>query len=208
MASASIGFRHCDWKQKTQIQQAHQAVKERSFELVDEENGIYKYNLVWVADNYIKKYGYQPSTRWNFVNHARTYQKLHGKIAVNLKKMKHKLVQGFIYSCQTARDQNCQSNGGVVAYTKHFGSRVENKIYLCPGFFRESHNGKETTLFHELSHLAAETDHYFGSIFDDQGMLKQAEDAYFFERMYNSKLENYLYRHSWGFLWTSPLITN
>lgn len=207
LAESSINFRNCDWKQKAQVLHAHEAVKERSSELLNQRNGIDKYNLVWVANNYIKKNGFKPSTRWNFVDHARTYQRFHAKISHNLKKMKQKLDQGFVYSCQTARDRNCQSNGGVVAYTKRFGRRVENKIYLCPGFFKESHNGKETTLFHELSHLAADTDHYFGSVFDDQGMLKQADDAYFFERMYNNELENYLYRHSWGFLWTSPLIT-
>lgn len=199
-----IGFSGCHKSYKTSLKVLHRDLAERVFELSHIKEGIRKYSLNWVLRNYIRPEGRQSSTRFKYKTHAATYVKFHDLLITGMENMRSKIRGGFSYFCRTERDKRCAGDGGTIAYVLNLGPYTFNRIYLCPEFWRGDRVDQLRTLLHELSHLAADTEHYFGSIFTDEGMIEQTNDAYFYENMMHNELEWVLKRNSWGFLWMKP----
>ncbi|MCO4795007.1 MAG: hypothetical protein KC493_14925 [Bacteriovoracaceae bacterium] len=205
-AIGRIGFSGCHSSYKRSLKVLHRDLAKKVSELNDSKEGIRKYNLPWVIRNFIRPEGRSASTRFQYNNHAATYVKFHDLLTNGLAKMKTKVGSGYSYYCRTERDKRCSGGGGTIAYVLNLGPYTFNRIYLCPEFWKGDRNDQLRTLFHELSHLAADTDHYFGTIFNDLGMIEQTNDAYFYERMVFNDLEWLLKRNSWGFLWMKPRV--
>ncbi|TNF00711.1 MAG: hypothetical protein EP326_06110 [Deltaproteobacteria bacterium] len=203
-AVGRIGFSGCHASYKQSLKVLHRDLAEKVFELNHVQEGIRKYSLNWVLNNYIRPDGRRSSTRFQYKTHAATYVKFHDLLVTGLGKMGTKVRGGYSYYCRTERDQRCAGGGGTIAYVLNLGPYTFNRIYLCPEFWKGDRNEQLSTLFHELSHLAADTDHYFGSIFNDEGMIQQTNDAYFYEKMMHNELSWVLERNSWAFLWMKP----
>tara|TARA_R110002073_G_scaffold288250_1_gene452987 strand:- start:202 stop:561 length:360 start_codon:yes stop_codon:yes gene_type:complete len=116
--------------------------------------------------------------------------------------MTSKTRSGYTYQCSSAAVRHCQGGGGVQAYVLFLFGSPYNKIHFCPLFFNGTMNEMEETILHELSHLAAKTDHYFGSIMNDKGMIESTNDAYLYGRMMHWSIEGLMKMSSWGFIWT------
>jgi hypothetical protein len=200
---ANIGFSKCHTSYQRSLINIHRDITKRLIELTDRREGIRKYSLGWVRRNFIQPEGRVASTRFKFKNHARTYVTLQSKLATSLELMKSKMQTGFKYYCRTNRDKRC-NNGEVQAYVLNLGPYTYNRIYLCPSFLKSDREDQQQTIMHELSHLAADTEHFTQTIFTDEGMIEQANDAYFYEKLVLSELDWVLKRNSWGFLWLKP----
>ncbi len=203
-AVGRIGFSGCHASFKTSLKVLHRDLAERVYDLTNPKEGIKKYSLNWVLNNYIRPDGRRSSTRFQYKHHAATYVKFHDLLSTGLHNMATKIRGGYSYYCRTERDKRCAGGGGTIAYVLNLGPYTFNRIYLCPEFWKGDRNEQLSTLFHELSHLAADTNHYFGTIFTDEGMIEQTNDAYFYERMMNNELSWVLERNSWAFLWMKP----
>jgi len=175
-----IGFSGCHTSYKTSLKVLHRDLSQRVFELNNTHQGIKKYDLRWVLQNFVRPDGRRASTRFQYQNHAATYVKFHDALTLGLSRMNSKVKSGYSYYCRTERDKRCSGGGGTIAYVLNLGPYTFNRIYLCPEFWKGDRNDQLRTLLHELSHLAADTDHYFGSIFSDAGMIEQTNDAYFY----------------------------
>lgn len=195
----ALSFRGCTNSQKKTITAAHVNVKKRLGELLDVRTGIPFYNLRNIINEKVKPEKRIPSKR--YTNHNQTYATFHSKLTSNLRKMQTKVNSGYTYQCSSASVRHCQGGGGVQAYVLFLFGRPYNKIHFCPLFFKSDMRDMEQTILHELSHLAANTEHYFGSIFNDQGLIKSTNDAYLYGRMMHWGVEGMMKVNSWGHIW-------
>jgi hypothetical protein len=199
-ALTRIRYSSCNSSYKRTLTGLHQQMAFRIFELNHEREGIKKYNLKYVLQNYVRAENRIPNERFEYTNHNQAYRNFHGQMVKNLSLMKQKIQKGYKYKCLSNRNKQCE-DGMVYAYVLRIGRIALNKIYLCPTFFKEDTRTQAKTLLHELSHLAADTDHYYGTVFTDAGLLKEAQDAGFYERMMFQDLGKYLKDNSWRYLW-------
>lgn len=193
----SISIKGCHPSYKKTVESLQPDLLKRLKELNDRREGIPLYTLPYVRRNFVEANNRQPSPRYN--QHNRTYSSFHNKVKNVVTKMQTKMEKGFTYVCKGNRSR-CKG-GEVYAYVLFLGKIPLNKIYLCESFFKEDRNEQLRTTMHELSHLAGDTGHYFGTIFNDAGMVEEANNAYFYEKLMFNDHERILRRQVWGFLW-------
>lgn len=198
-----IGFSGCHSSYQKTINVHHRDLAKRIYEINGPRDGIRQYSLAWVQENFIEPEDRKPSTRFKFSNHNQLYRNLHGKLVTAFGQMKSKIDGGYKYYCRTNRDKRC-GDGQVYAYVLNLLNYTYNRIYLCPAFWKTNREEQLETMLHELSHLAADTDHYLGTIFTNVGMMNQSIDAYFYQKFMFNEVEWVLKRNSWGFLWMKP----
>jgi hypothetical protein len=197
----SLGFKKCNDSQVRSIEQLNRDLVQRLRELTNLRTGIHHYSYAYVLRHFIVPDGRVASP--DYKNAAMAYHNFQQKIKSNLDKLLEKERRGFSYQCQSIRNAQCKGDQ-TYAYVMRLGDYAINKIYLCPAFFKEDRNEQLRTLLHELSHLAANADHYFGDTFSDAGLLLEAGNAYFFEKLMFNDLEQILKRNAWVFLWRKP----
>lgn len=198
----AISISGCNSSYKTTVQSLQPDLMKRLEELNDQRTGIPLYTLNHVRRNYVEVNNRQPSPRYK--QHNRTYTSFHSKVQTVVSQMQRKMTKGFTYVCKGNRSR-CKG-GEVYAYVLFIGKIPLNKIYLCDSFFKEDRNEQLKTSMHELSHLAGDTEHYFGSIFTDAGMVEEATNAYFYEKLMFNDHEEILRRQVWGFIWNRRVI--
>lgn len=196
---ARISFSGCSPSEVKDIQAAHDSVNHRLNEVLDPRTGVPTFTLNYILENKVKADSLIPSQK--FKNHNTTYRTFHSKVSSALTLMKNKMNNGFIYKCMPERERRCAPATGVQAYVLFIFNRPYNRIHFCPIFFDGDSREKENTIMHELSHLAALTDHYMGTIFSDEGMIASTNDAYLYGQIMHTPLEQFWKRSSWGFIW-------
>lgn len=187
----------CHTSYKKTIESLQPELVQRLSELNDRRDGIPLFTLPYVRRNFVEANNRNPSPRYN--DHNRTYVSFHNKVKNVVSKMQTKVQKGFTYVCKGSKGR-CKG-GEVYAYVMFLGNYAINKIYLCESFFKEDHEEQLRTTMHELSHLAGNTKHYFGTIFNDAGMVEEANNAYFYEKLMFNDHEQIFRRQVWGFLW-------
>jgi len=187
----------CHSSYKRTVESLQPDLIKRLEELNDRREGIPLFTLPYVRRNFVEANNRNPSPRYS--THNRTYSSFHSKVSTVVSKMQAKLKSGFTYVCKGERGR-CKG-GEVYAYVMFLGNFPLNKIYLCDSFFKEDREEQLRTSMHELSHLAGKTEHYFGTIFNDAGMLEEANNAYFYEKLMFNDHEQIFRRQVWGFLW-------
>lgn len=193
----AVSYSGCNASYKRTVQSLQPDLIQRLEELNDRREGIPLFSLPYVRTNFVEALNRKPSPKYK--HHNRTYVQFHNKVKDVVSKMQTKMKKGFTYVCKGNKGR-CKG-GEVYAYVLYLGNRAFNRIYLCESFFKEVREDQMRTLMHELSHLAGDTQHYFGSIFTDAGMVEEANNAYFYEKLMYNDHENIFRRHVWGFLW-------
>lgn len=196
-SAKAISTSGCNSSYKRVIQDLQPELIQRLAELNDRRLGIPLYTLPFVRKNFVEANNRSPSPKYK--QHNRTYTRFHSKVRDVVRQMQTKVQKGFTYVCK-GNSGRCKG-GEVYAYVMSLGNYTFNKIYLCEAFFQEDHNEQLRTTMHELSHLAGDTQHYFGTIFNDAGMVEEANNAYFYEKLMFNDHERIFRRHVWGFLW-------
>lgn len=189
----------CNSLQRKAIQSAHQNVQQRVAEL-NQIDGLRQYSFEEVEQKYLIPEARIPSPR--FKNHQATYKAWHLGVSQVFKKVQAKIRSSYRYDCMSARSSRCSESDGVYAYVLFLFGKPHNRIHLCPLYFKQRIRNQETTLLHELTHLAANTDHFMGSIFSDQGMRTSVTDAYLYGKIMHQDLEKFVKMNSWGVMWS------
>lgn len=123
-----------------------------------------------------------------------------------LSKMNAASQRGVNFQCTNDRtDRHCQG-GEVLAYVLYGpGGQSYPMIYLCTGFFRTPGNtrGMAETVFHELSHYAANTEDYGLDWWTPKhlNLSRGAMDAYHYGQFMNRDARQLLRTSIWSFLW-------
>ncbi len=110
--------------------------------------------------------------------------------------------KGISFQCSTSSDRRC--NDGVIAYVVFLFNRPIKTIHLCPIFWNDSHDGRLSTLFHELSHYSASTFDYAGDWWngkDNINAVRGAKDAYHLQEFYYKNTDMILKRMIWNWWW-------
>jgi hypothetical protein len=123
-----------------------------------------------------------------------------------LSKMSAASQRGVNFQCTNDRtDRHCQG-GEVIAYVLYGPSgQSYPMIYLCTGFFRFPTNtpSMAETVFHELSHYAANTEDYALDWWmpKNLNLARGAMDAYHYGQFMNRDARQLLRTSIWSFLW-------
>jgi hypothetical protein len=196
---AAPRFASCNSSETRTLKNIDQNVNHRFDQILDTKTGVPYWNLENVKNEYVIAQDREPNPR--FKNSDGTYKRFHSTFLRNLRLMNSKIKNGITYKCDSSFwAKNCRS-GEVYAYVLFYGDRPEQKIHLCPIFFDENTISQQDTVLHELSHLAANTDHYMGTVFNDAGMIKSTTDAYLYEQFMDGDIFKALKRNSFGLLY-------
>ena len=198
-SAQALSFRGCNSPQQARISKLHQTLRLNVAKAAHPTTGISKYSYSRVKRDYLDPQGLVPSPR--FKTHARTYTRFHARASEVIRGMKNKVNQGYAYHCVSASNRYCSGGGGTLAYVLDILGRTLNRIHFCPLFFTSPEYDQNETMLHELSHLGGDTLHYFGTSFTDAGMVKSANDAFFYGRMAHRDMENGIRFNSWGLMW-------
>jgi hypothetical protein len=197
-AMAKSSIRGCNSSQVRSIRNVHLQVAKRLKDLTDPKTGIAQWDYLTLQREVLTPMKRIPNPKYR--NPVSTYRQFHRKASQVLYSMDRKLKTGFTYQCSSTRSRHCRN--GTYAYVLfNWRNQPYNSIYFCPMYFRTTTLDQVDTLQHELSHLAASTDHYLGSNRTDAGIIKGANDAYFYGRLEAAHLEKQLKLAAWGFLW-------
>ena len=121
-------------------------------------------------------------------------------------KMKSESDKGINFECKSdAAEAHCR-NGEVQAYVlASMSGRSYPVVYLCSGYFKNLNDvsGAVTTMFHELSHYAADTEDYGLDWWNAKNpdILRGANDAYHYQMFATRDLDSTLKRNIWYWLW-------
>ena len=123
-----------------------------------------------------------------------------------LSKMNAASLRGVNFQCTSDRtDRHCRG-GEVMAYVLYgAGGQSYPMIYLCTNFFSSAGNtrGMAETVFHELSHYAANTEDYGLDWWTPKNLnlARGAMDAYHYGQFMNRDARQLLRTSIWSFLW-------
>ena len=170
--------------------------------ILSKKSGIPYYDINYVLNEYVKPKGRVPSPK--FKNPIETYSRYHASLVRNFQKMQSKIKSVIKYKCESSFWSKRCRGGEVVAYVLFYGNKPEQAIRVCPTFFKESRGSQNSTILHELSHLAAFTDHYDGTIFSDRGLLASSNDAYLFEQFMSGDILRKLLVNSFAHMFRMP----
>lgn len=197
---AKATFKNCNYSDQRTIQSLHTDMLEELKDLNQRSQGVPLYNLSYIKREYIYPESRIPTKK--FPDPNSTYRKFHSKVTQVLSLMNKTARKGYKYTCHNQRQKRCRN--GVYAYVLFLFNMPYGGVNLCPLFFELSRDDMADTLMHELSHLAAKTDHYMGTIFTPEGMIQSANDAYLYGRMKADRLERFFKFNSWGHMWRVP----
>ncbi|MGE4107384.1 MAG: M35 family metallo-endopeptidase [Bacteriovoracia bacterium] len=194
----------CSTTQAGQLRVAAKTVLEKSRTLVPPAADISKYSMEYVQKNYIEAKGRVP--RWFAGDPSRTERAYTDYLAGMqrvLSAMNRDAEAGYELRCVTNSDRQC-SDGDTMAYVYYIAGHRLPRIYVCPLFFNNSPTSQASTIFHELSHYAADTDH---GDFSKPASLEQLRtsymDAYHIEPLMYRSLEKHM-EFMWAQMWIPP----
>lgn len=192
----AYGIQSCTSQQGIKVREAEMLLRQRLDQIEQEWPQM---DLASVKRDFIDPNHRQwiPGSRWN-----QTYETYWQDMARVFKQMRNKIAGGLNFQCQGAQDNQCRK--GTIAYVMVIFGRPREVVYLCPAFFED---GMYTsTLFHELSHYAANTEDYVldWSNLEKSDLKRGAKDAYHLETFMNNPIELILKRTIW--LWWWPKI--
>lgn len=198
VAFAKVKYKNCNRSDQRTLESLHADLIEELKDLNRRTDGVPQYNLSYIKREYIYPQDRVPAKK--FSRPSQTYMTFHSKVKDVVSKMNQSAQKGYKYTCHTQRQKRCKG-GEVYAYVLFIFNYSYGGINICPNFFEKSKEEMLDTLLHELSHLAASTDHYMGTIMTPEGMIESANDAYLYGGMRASKLERFFKFNSWGHMW-------
>jgi hypothetical protein len=119
----------------------------------------------------------------------------------SLRKMLEVANEGINFQCHTQQSGRCRE--GVEAYVLFYFNRPQKRIHLCPSFNQRELKAKTQTVFHELSHLAANSEDLALSWWQKEGsnLQQAAQDAYHLESFMYGDLIAIHQRLIWNWWW-------
>lgn len=128
-----------------------------------------------------------------------SYQTYWQEMGTVMRLMKEKADRGLNFQCESASNRQCKE--GAIAYVMVIFNRPRQMIYLCPEFFTDG--SYETTILHELSHYAANTQDYALDWWNvEKSDLKRgAKDAYHVEEFMRKEVPEVLKKSIWMWWW-------
>jgi hypothetical protein len=195
---AGMTYSGCNRSDKRTLQSIHTDLVEELKDLNQRVDGVPQYHLGYIKGQYVYPQDRVPAKK--FPDPNTVYRTFHNKVKNVVSKMNSTAKKGYKYTCHKASQKRCK-NGSVYAYVLFILDWSYGGINICPTFFEKSKDEMLDTLLHELSHYAASTEHYMGTIMTPEGMIESANDAYLYGRMRASSLEKFFKFNSWGHMW-------
>jgi hypothetical protein len=168
---------------------------EANVRMLNHHSQIPSWTLSRITKEVIIPKNLRPATR--FPQAPDVYKDFFNQLTKNLKKLEQKKRPRHL--CM--QDKGRCSGGDTIAYVLDYFGYIPARIYFCSNFFEMSDQQKVRTYWHEISHYALKTQHYFGTIYNREGFLKQLDDAYFYEKLSRVKAADFISRQIIPILW-------
>jgi len=192
-------IRGCSTQQANAIRSAELAVASRLQFVMTE---FPKFNLEYVHQNFLIPTN-RPFTSGSKEN--QNYEIYLQKMLSVFSRMQNATQSGVNFECKDSNDEPQCQNGEVMAYVLFYGAHADPNMYLCSGYFAANHGDADRveTMFHELSHYAADTDDLALSWLSPKNfqILRAPDDAYHIQNFSAGLIQDNLRRQIWFWNW-------
>lgn len=195
LSNTTFAYRGCNEQEIKAIQNSERAVLSR---LVVLNRDWKQVNLMGVKKNFI-----DPQNRkWtNRDPKHYEYQNYWYEMAEVWSKMQDKFFE-VEFVCKTANSRFCK-NSDTIAYVNFILGVARPKINVCPRFFNSLLSDQSSTIFHELSHYAVNTEDSAmdWAEGDSINLSGASKDAYHIEQFMDQDPIGILRRVIWTWFW-------
>ncbi len=157
-----------------------------------------KKNLGMDHMSYVKEHYLIPKNISESADKNQRYKQYLIRLQHTFAMMSDALSDQIHFHCKDSEQEKRCKNEEVSAYVLTYFGKTVPKIHLCSSLFKKNNSEMEETIFHELSHLAANTE----DLIDWRSDIRQApNDAFYIEKFMHKAVDSSSLQDIWHMNW-------
>lgn len=193
----------CDANQSARLNNYATRTAVRLDEITRGEGAVQTLNLGYVRDQYVRPQMRVPIFYSNMPERTeQAYTRYHEGVQGTLQSMLDQTRTGYDFRCRGTQALTCLRDPEKLAFVVVTNAGPIKEINLCPIFFTKAESVQQRTVFHELSHVARNTDDFPPEVnWSFDRISNEWNDAYHIERFMDYNPEGVLRSEIWLRLW-------